>query len=503
LRDLGSRKNAGSYYTPTDIVIKSVENLKYTNSSSKSITDKKDPCSIQVLDPCCGSGNFLIQMPDLISPCNIYGCDIDPVCVCLARINLALKYGPEYANEFKKNVRCANFLKSELSDIFAPKDMEPDIIIGNPPWGFDFSMEDKKLYKSLYKTAKGKGTESYDIFTEKAISCLKENGRLSFVLPEASLTVKLHNALREIIISNCNITYLAYLGNVFHKVACPCVILQLLKTGRMLETKGLIVDNLTMSPDKDTPKMPLVIGTNRKVNSDKLSFYTDDEEYAILEAMSSLKRCTYLKDNATFALGIVTGDNDRYIKETPSRQAEIILKGSDISRYYISKPGRYIVYKPESFQQVAPKSIYRADEKLFYRFISNDLIFAYDNEGLLSLNSCNILIPRIPGLSIKYIMAILNSSCARFYYKKSFNSVKVLRSHLEQIPIPLVTKNEQDRIVSLADRIIQKAPSIYKDIDKGSPNDIEVSPLYEELDAMISSVYGLTPSQHKRINAKM
>ena len=47
---------------------------------------------------------------------------------------------------------------------------------------------------------------------------------------------------------------------------------------------------------------------------------------------------------------------------------------------------------------------------------------------------------------MKYIMAILNSRVAQFYFKKRFNSVKVLRSHIEQIPIPFVVKGNRKKL---------------------------------------------------------
>ena len=39
---------------------------------------------------------------------------------------------------------------------------------------------------------------------------------------------------------------------------------------------------------------------------------------------------------------------------------------------------------------------------------------------------------------MNYVLAILNSRIAQFIYKREFHSVKVLRSHIENIPIPLV-----------------------------------------------------------------
>lgn len=538
LRDIGSRKNAGSYYTPTDIVRKSIDNLHINSDYMDNTLDNTAPCKtpskdLTILDPCCGSGNFLIQLPDDIECQNIYGCDIDPICVCIARIGLALRYGAAYIPVIKKNIICGNFLSDKTCDLFEDESFAPDYIIGNPPWGYDFGESENKLYKKTYKTACGRSVESFAIFTEKALLTLKKGGKLSFVLPEAALTVKIHKALRKLIISCCNITYLAYLGNVFSNVACPCVILQLLKTGDSINTKGMIVEDLSGSKASWECSSSFTINSNRKVSADSLSFYCNDEEYSILEAMHSPDR-VYLKDNAIFALGIVTGGNERFIidridgargnsiRRTPLSSYdindsnnidhkyanipdgyEVVLKGSDISRYHISVPDRFIKFDPQSFQQVADEDVYRQPEKLVYRFINKDLIFAYDKDGMLSLNSCNILIPKLPGLDIKYILAVLNSSPAGFYYKKSFNSVKVLRSHLEQIPIPVVSKDKQAKIIELVDRIMDlqmhDAPISCADAHFDITNMSE----YEELDRLIASAYGLSSSQYGCIHGKI
>lgn len=539
LRDIGSRKNAGSYYTPTDIVRKSIDNLHigscYEDNDPNNDTPFKDASKdLTILDPCCGSGNFLIQLPDNIECQNIYGCDIDPICVCIARIGLALRYGTAYIPVIKKNIRCGNFLSDKTCDLFEDESFAPDYIIGNPPWGYDFGESENKLYKKTYKTACGRSIESFAIFTEKALLTLKKGGKLSFVLPEAALTVKIHKALRKLIISCCNITYLAYLGNVFSNVACPCVILQLLKTGDSINTKGMIVEDLSGSKASWECSYYFAINSNRKVSADSLSFYCNDEEYSILEAMHSPDR-VYLKDNAIFALGIVTGGNERFIidridgargnsigRRMPLSSYdindsnnidhkyanipdgyEVVLKGSDISRYHISVPDRFIKFDPQSFQQVADEDVYRQPEKLVYRFINKDLIFAYDKEGMVSLNSCNILIPKLPGLDIKYILAVLNSSPAGFYYKKSFNSVKVLRSHLEQIPIPVVSKDEQAKIIELVDRIMDSQMHDPPISCADAHFDITNMSEYEELDRLIASAYGLSSSQYGCIHGKI
>ena len=221
------------------------------------------------------------------------------------------------------------------------------------------------------------------------------------------------------------------------------------------------------------------INTEREVTADNFSFGTTDEEYAVLNKIKNVYNYSYLQGNADFALGIVTGNNKEYISSEKSNDNEIVLKGSDISKYHINNSSNYITFQPENFQQTAPTEFYRAKEKLFYRFICNQLVFAYDDKQTLSLNSCNIVIPRIPNISIKYVLAVLNSRIAQFIFKKEFNSVKILRAHIESIPIPLVDQNTQDEVIKLANKLIDNVE--LKEAQK----------LYEEIDILISNIFCL------------
>lgn len=55
---------------------------------------------------------------------------------------------------------------------------------------------------------------------------------------------------------------------------------------------------------------------------------------------------------------------------------------------------------------------------------------------------------------MRYIMAILNSRVAQYIYEKRYNAVKVLRSHIENIPVPVADEETQRRIISKAEELM-------------------------------------------------
>ena len=203
------------------------------------------------------------------------------------------------------------------------------------------------------------------------------------------------------------------------------------------------------------------------------------------KSINSIKNKVYLKDNATFALGIVTGSNTNSIYNKKSNNNELVLRGKDIYKYTYIDGGEYIKFEPEKFQQVAPTKYYRASEKLFYRFISSKLVFAYDNKKTLSLNSCNILIPALEDIDIKYVMAVLNSKIVQYYFDKSFNSIKILRSHIESIPIPKISINEQKKIIEKVDKLIKSKDKVIE--------------AYDEIDDLIAKEYNISKEEYKYI----
>lgn len=451
LRDIGSRKASGAYYTPHDTVKRLVGSVLAT-------TDVK---SSSVLDPCCGTGNFLIYMSRHVSsPTQLYGQDCDEISVLITRLNIALSCDIDDIKFLYENFTVGDTLLENTDKSF-------DIIVGNPPWGCEFTEEYKQLLLERYFTAAKNATESSGLFIERSLSLLKDGGLLALVVPQAVLNIRAHKKTRQVMRS-CSFRFVTYVDDAFDGVLCPAVILGIVKDGSA-KTEGCVVSSKNGT---------YIIEKNRPLSDCGFMFDVRDAEADCLDAMRRGER-KYLFENAEFALGIVTGDNSKYISRVRSDGLEPVFRGGDVHKYGLRPPSSFIMYQPSALQQTADDRLYRAKEKLLYRFISRTLVFAYDAQGRLSLNSCNILIPKIPGMSIKYVMAALNSRAASFYFQKTFGSVKVLRSHLEKIPLPCASERMQ-RLIEKKTDLISACPDIG---------------LYDEIDEIFNGLYGLSDAQ--------
>lgn len=394
----GNKNKKGSYYTPKPIIDYLLNDLK-----------KED----LFLDPCCGTGSFLISASKIVdNPEKIFGFDIDNVACFISKINLIIFFKDKM---FNPNVYNFDFMSDKVLEKF--KDKKFDFISTNPPWGAKFkNINSEKL---CYK-------ESFSLCIFQSKNLLKNNGFCSFLLPKSILNIKAHKNIREYILENFFVQEIKMYGKPFSGVLTDVISLKLSKNLHQKDVKIIenkIVKNVCVSAFKE--------------NKNKKFMLIDNKDLGVIKHVFNIPHTNLKK--SIWGLGIVTGNNPKYISNTKSI-GEKIYTGKEISKYNILDTNRYINYDRKSFQQTAPDAIYRADEKLVYKFISRELVFAYDNEKKLFLNSANILIPRVDTHSVFTVMAFLNSKLFSYLYKIMFDDLKILRGNLEELPFPLLDK---------------------------------------------------------------
>ncbi len=432
----GKKSYSGSYYTPPGIVDNMIK--PYARPDSK------------ILDPCSGTGQFLLAFADKVkNPLDIYGIDCDKIATKISRLNLLIKFKNK---KFIPNI----FYKNTLLDFDSPvawdnydKSIKKfDIIATNPPWGARFLTEEKKFLKNLYPEISS--FESFSYFLNKSLNWLKPNGVVSFILPEAILNVRAHKDIRKIILTKARIINITYLERIFKNVFTPVIQLDLKKESKKVHSKK------THSTRVYIHKKKYCLSQIKWLENPGFIFNIHASPYdrKIIDKVYKEKHVT-LKKSADWALGIVTGDNKKFISDNKKPGFEPIYTGKNVQKFILDTPSSYIHFQPERFQQVAPEEKYRVKEKLIYKFISKNLIFAYDNYKRLTLNSANILIPEIPNYPIKVIATLFNSSLYQFLFQKKFSSIKILRSHIEDLPLPLWDQKTFSKITKLVDKVIQ------------------------------------------------
>ena len=431
----GEKNRKGSYYTPSEVARNMVKNLDFSKGQT-------------FFDPCCGSGSFILALEGA-SPSQIFACDNDPIAVMIAKINLLLKFPDE---EFEPQIYCCDYLSPKA--LKAPRVPKASYIISNPPWG-------AVIFDSSGNPISTK--ESFSFFFEKAFQQLENEGIIRFLLPESILNVKTHKNFRKFLLENTDIQSITKYPGTFSGVQTKCIDIESKRTRHALSQQNFITEhNFTSSWDKACIIHKIKKSSFHLTQNLNFNLLSDSDLEKVQKILAKKK---YTLKDSIWALGVITGDNKNKVKTKRGRGMEPIYTGKEIAAYILKQPRKFIKYKRTDYQQVAKDEIYRADEKLVYKFISKNLVFAYDDSKSLFLNSANILIPRIPGMSIKTVLAFLNSELFKFLYKSLFGEIKILKGNLMELPFPEISPATDKKLTKLVDEVLNGNKEAIKDID--------------------------------------
>ncbi len=438
MRNLGEKSRLGAFFTPPSLV----NDLNITSCA-------------KVLDPCSGTGTILLSIIDpLQPPKEIHLRDVDELALRIAKVNFALFFNS--TNVFI-SISCENALSWNCNKKF-------DFIVTNPPWGADFDELTRTEISRHHPEFKN--ADSFDIILNHAIEKLSAKGKLVFILPESFLYVNAHLAARRKVFKTVAAIDIRFFGNAFKEVQSKVIRLEL---------------------DKSKKSFFIVCRNNHCI---ELSAELLEKNNFRPPAINSLAEMQLLKkllskssgrlSSCTFGLGIVTGNNKKHLLDDKLIGTEAIFTGKELHPFAFSDARKFILFNPKQLQQCAPKGLY-SNPKICYRFISDKLQMVADNKGVLVLNSVNFFIPPAK-YNLKALAAFFNSPICSFLYQRLFNSVKVLRSHLENMPLPDAYFDNESALEQL-----------YKSAENG--NDVK-----QELHKLTCLIFGIDEKEFDIVN---
>jgi len=196
--DINYRKSRGQYFTPKKVREELIKLLP------------KNIANPLVLDPACGSGEFLLTAKNYFKNPRLEGWEIDEKLV-----NISKNIIPS------ANIKLMDSLKASI----VPK---YDFIIGNPPY---FEMKPDEELKEKYKKIINGRNNIFSLFVYLGLSLLKDNGYLAYVIPPSMNNGAYFSKLRKFIVENSDIESLKILdANLFHKAQQLIMIMVLKKT---------------------------------------------------------------------------------------------------------------------------------------------------------------------------------------------------------------------------------------------------------------------------------
>lgn len=396
------KNKEGVFYTPMAIV----------DDMMRDVEAKADTL---FLDPCCGSGNFLMKALEKgIHPQNLYGFDTDPNAVMIARQRIKAVTGCE-----AEHVVCADFLQACLS-----LNIKFDLVYTNPPWGKKLTKNQRAEYAKHYQA--GSSTDTSSLFLFSILSVLKRGGMTGVLLPDSFFKIAVFEEARKAVLRKTILQMKDY-GKPFKNMYSAVSL--------VLKNSSCDDNNIIMccSNHFGYPRLQRSFLLMPRHN---LNYWTKTEEMQLIEELLQQPYLT-LKGHATWSLGIVTGNNAAMCRRSQRKGYKPVYRGKDIL------PGRLkaatLFVNPDDFpryQQMASMELLCAPVKLIYRFISSSLVFYCDTRQRYILNSANMLVlDENFSLSARQLAEVMNSRLSNWLFKQLFNTHKVLRSDLEILPI--------------------------------------------------------------------
>jgi hypothetical protein len=384
-----------------------------------------------------------------------------------------------------------------FQDVFARGGF--DIVIGNPPYLFitQLSQALKQAYFEISETADYR-YDIYGIFIEMAVrEQLRNGGWLCFIFPHTLLSNDSFEKLRRFLITNSFIKEVADVG--------PGVFV-----GAKNETMILIVQR-DSSEDRSLPTLVRQT-TARSFPAAENEFFISQKEWLrnsraswlvghsgvdatslVLKKLDSTSQ--RLGALCTINQGLRTGDNEKYLSTSaPSKVWKPAAGGKEVQRYEPLPNGLYVYYNPAVLDAPRREEIFESKEKIVVQEIRNitlrrRLVATYDDCQFYCLQSTNVvnLRPETRKTSLKFLLAIVNSEAANFFFRQRFpGNNHIASNQLAQIPIPAASEAEQAELSALVDRILAA---------KRAGDEATVQQLERKIDAHVFRLFALAPEE--------
>ncbi len=552
-KDAKKRKEQGIYYTPPFVVDYIVRNaLKPVLDNCKTIGDLK---KIKVLDPACGSGSFLIKALEAIAEKyrefgsnkqyvkriiileNLYGVDLDPQAVEIARLNLLINSLNERERLpfLDKNIKNGNSLISgtdkELEKQFGKswQDKKPfnweeefpdvfkqggfDVVIGNPPWGANIDA-DVEYYAAAYPNSTKNHKDIYKIFLDKGISLLRDGGSLGFIVPNTFLYQPRYEDAKEFV--NKNENFVVNLGErIFQNVELPsCILILEKKPGTNKFVADLTKEN------RDTLGEAI-----SAVNSSSVQKINAGAKGIVKDTGVTFDNVFLLKDAGIQYASTGAGKARKGESDLPERifsetQDDIFdtpfYTGSNISRdkWFIEK--EVTKYFRSSYKDIVKsgewvhftKDVFDAPQKIVWRQTSDCIKAAIMNFQAYfgkTIHAALIKDEYKNKIDIHYALAIFNSKYLDYlYHQKVMETGKVFPQvklgYLRDMPFVIAPKEKQKTVSDLAKKMIAFNTELRETpehSEKWERIRSDIAKTNRKIDEEVYKLYGLTEEETK------
>ncbi|MDA1050932.1 MAG: N-6 DNA methylase [Planctomycetota bacterium] len=371
-----------------------------------------------------------------------------------------------------------------------------DVLIANPPYVFGgnkgISQVDKDAYKRLYVSGSRK-INLFAIFVERGSQVLRRRGALIYILPNTLLRVTSYANTRRLIIENLQVNKVIDLDvGVFDAVTASTVIISILNVA---PDESSIATVQRGCDDAHPAKVPQAEWTKSGFIFDIFSLDGDRTLFAKLARDSILLGdvCSRIRFGV-----VISGNFDEVVSDKKlSGKWKPFLEGDEIGAFVTKYRGRFLRYEKELLHRSRTPDIFETRKIMIQRITGGEtpLKATLDDRGFYNKESILNMILSTKAISYEYVLAILNSRLANWFYKRRFTNsskltVNLSKEYVGQIPIKVPDKADQKPVERLVRRILAaKTRDLVAD----------TSALEREIDELVYALYGLTPEEIKLV----
>jgi len=517
---------------------------------------------------------------------NIYGVDIDPQAVEVTKLSLLLKVLENASGQMElgmerilpdlgNNIKCGNSLvgedyfegklivddeerarvnpfdwKSAFPEVFARGGF--DAVVGNPPWGAEFTQDEKEYFRKIYDEFHVRTPESFNYFVAKMWKLTNQKGLVGVIIPSSFLNQHEFWKTRKFLVETSIFSRVCSLGDgVFTGVTAPSCILVF---GKETKQESSLFFDFRKNDRDDLPALL----EKEEDGFDATSIGKDSEGF-ILQVRSGgniIQKCYQyppLRDIAEeVATGVSSGLDTAYVYlpdeiKKLKLETELLRKlivGGEIGRYWLRpESGKQIIYitpdvKIEKYPNTQSALLPHREQlkkrreaangkipwfslnwprrkklfeqpKILIRQTAAQIMACLDNDQWYCLKSGIIIqLPENAEITYYYLLGLLNSRLIKFLYDdlvgeqaRVFPEVKPVQ--LFKLPIRAINFNDpaeksaHDKIVALVESML----GLHKSLASAqSPHEkerleLQIKSTDGKIDELVYQLYGLSEEE--------
>jgi len=321
-----------------------------------------------------------------------------------------------------------------------------DLVIGNPPFLFISNLDRmvRESYASRYETAEYR-FDLYGFFIERAVrGFLRIGGLLTYIIPHTLLSNDSFSKLRKLLLMESTILQVIDIGPSVFSGASNETMTFLVAKGSPPASHKLWVRN-TNAADFPFGEPEFHIVQNQWMQNPKYSWPVriSGSRYELIKRLS--EGSVLLGTICTINQGLRTGDNAKFIRSKPDgARWKPVVGGKDIGLFEPIRPKEYVLYDPSVLDAPRKEEIFASAEKLIVQEIRNislprRIVATLDCDQTFALQSTNVINrrPSAPqNISLRYVLAVINSSTINYFFRQNFpGNNHIASNQLASIPI--------------------------------------------------------------------